>query len=112
MYDKESFTCIIVLRTLRASGDLPLAADATIGSLIIAAENFGCDIIRNVYETSHAKRPQDAAGGFLKQQADMSVLKAIIQGAEDLFLSKWQSPVAKKHRPFQTAYILLPRRRS
>ena len=45
------------------------------GSLNIAADNFGCDIIRTFYETSHAKGPQGAAGGFLKQQADMAVLR-------------------------------------
>ena len=38
-------------------------------------------LIWNFYETSHAKGPQDAAGGFLKKQADMAVLrgKATIQ---------------------------------
>ena len=30
---------------------------------------------RNFYETSHAKGPQDAAGGFLKKQADLAVLR-------------------------------------
>lgn len=29
-------------------------------------------LIRNFFETSHAKGPQDAAGGFLKNQADRS----------------------------------------
>ena len=45
------------------------------GSLSSAADNFGCDIIRHFYETSHAKGAQDAAGGFLKQQAGMAVLR-------------------------------------
>jgi hypothetical protein len=42
---------------------------------------------RNFYETSHAKGPQDAAGGFLKKQADLSVLrgKFEIQSAKDFF---------------------------
>jgi hypothetical protein len=30
---------------------------------------------RNFYETSHAKGPQDATGGFLKKQADIAVLR-------------------------------------
>jgi hypothetical protein len=29
--------------------------------------------IRNYFETSHAKGPQDAAGGFLKNQVDLAV---------------------------------------
>ena len=57
------------------------------GNLTIAAKNFDTNIIRNFYETSHAKGPQDAAGGFLKQQADMAVLrgKHIIQSAKDFY---------------------------
>jgi hypothetical protein len=44
-------------------------------------------IIRNFYETSHAKGSQDAAGGFLKHQADMAVLRGseMIQNANDFF---------------------------
>ena len=57
------------------------------GNLTIAAKNFDTNIFRNFYETSHAKGPQDAAGGFLKQQADMAVLrgKHIIQSAKDFY---------------------------
>ena len=42
---------------------------------------------RNFFETSHAKGPQDAAGGFIKRQADIAVLRGItiIQNAKDLF---------------------------
>ena len=42
---------------------------------------------RNFYETSHAKGSQDAAGGFLKKQADPAVLcgKFEIQLAKDFF---------------------------
>ena len=42
---------------------------------------------RNFFETSHAKGPQDAAGGFIKRQADITVLRGntIIQNAKDLF---------------------------
>ena len=44
-------------------------------------------LIRNFYETSHAKGPQDAAGGFIKRQADIAILRgtASIQCAKDLF---------------------------
>lgn len=45
------------------------------------------ELIRNFFETSHAKGPQDAAGGFLKIQADLAVVREqhIIQNAEDLY---------------------------
>ena len=33
------------------------------------------ELSRNFYETSHAKEPQDAAGGFLQKQADLAVLR-------------------------------------
>ncbi len=44
-------------------------------------------LLRNYFETSHAKGPQDAAGGFLKKQADTAVLrgKAVIQDAESFY---------------------------
>lgn len=43
-------------------------------------------LIRNFFETSHAKGPQDAAGGFLKNQADLAVIRGtcIIQDAKGL----------------------------
>ena len=39
------------------------------------------------YETSRAKGPQDTAGGFLKHQTDMAVLRGSerIQNAKDFF---------------------------
>jgi len=37
------------------------------------------------YETSQAKGPQDAAGGFVKRQADLAVLRGTVQNANDLF---------------------------
>ena len=44
-------------------------------------------IIRNFYETSLAKEPQDAAGGFLKHQTDMAVLRGseMIQNTKHFF---------------------------
>ena len=44
-------------------------------------------LIRNVYETSHGKGPHDAAGGFLKSQADFAVLrgKTKIKSANELY---------------------------
>jgi hypothetical protein len=43
--------------------------------------------VRNYFESSHGKGPQDAAGGLLKNQADMAVVrgKAEIRCARDLY---------------------------
>ncbi|VDI47217.1 Hypothetical predicted protein [Mytilus galloprovincialis] len=59
-----------------------------LGSLSTAIPDFGYKTFhRNFFETSHAKGPQDAAGGFIKRQADISVLRGntVIQNAKDLF---------------------------
>ena len=42
---------------------------------------------RNYFETSHAKGPQDAACGFLKNQVDLAVYRGseIIQSASNFF---------------------------
>ncbi|MES9883754.1 MAG: hypothetical protein ABW185_23120 [Sedimenticola sp.] len=44
-------------------------------------------LVRNYYETSHAKGPQDAAGGCIKHMADMAVIRgsASIQNAKDFY---------------------------
>ena len=57
------------------------------GDLSYTKQDFGFTIIRNFFETSHAKGVQDAAGGLIKNQADMAVArgKYIIQNAEDLY---------------------------
>jgi hypothetical protein len=43
--------------------------------------------IRSDFETGHAKCPQDAAGGFLKNQVDLAVYRGseIIQSASEFF---------------------------
>jgi hypothetical protein len=55
-------------------------------------------LIRNYYETAHAKGPQDAVGGFLKNQADYAVLrgKATIQCAKDLYKFAEENPQQPK----------------
>jgi len=58
------------------------------GDVCHACTGLGYDaLIRNYHETSHAKGPQDAAGGIQKRQADIAVLrgKTTIQNAEDFF---------------------------
>lgn len=57
------------------------------GNVSFSVTDFGFFTIRNYYETSHAKGPQDGAGANLKHKADMAVIKGneIIQNARDLF---------------------------
>ncbi|CAG2231461.1 unnamed protein product [Mytilus edulis] len=78
-----------------------------LGSLSTAIPDFGYKTFhRNFFETSHAKGPQDAAGGFIKRQADISVLRGntVIQNAKDLFtfcessLKKPRSALFKKRK--------------
>ena len=46
------------------------------GNLAESVEEFGYSkIIRNFFESCHGKGPQDAAGGLLKNQADMVVIR-------------------------------------
>lgn len=59
-----------------------------LGDLSRTVSELGYERIqRNYFETSHAKGPQDAAGGYVKRQADISVLRGNvkIRNAKDLF---------------------------
>ncbi|CAG2192156.1 unnamed protein product [Mytilus edulis] len=59
-----------------------------LGDFSYSKEDFGFDqYFRNFFETSHAKGPQDAAGGFVKRQANIAVLrsKVTIKTAEDMY---------------------------
>ena len=57
------------------------------GDLSYSNADFGYPIIRNYFETSHAKGPQDGAGANLKHMADSAITKrkVVIQNAEDLY---------------------------
>ncbi|XP_071140649.1 uncharacterized protein [Mytilus edulis] len=58
------------------------------GDVSNGQQDFGYDrLIRNYFETSHAKGPRDAAGGYVKRQADLAILrrKATIQTAHDFY---------------------------
>lgn len=46
-----------------------------IGDVSHSVVDFGFTTIRNYFETSHAKGPQDGAGANLKHKADMDVIK-------------------------------------
>ena len=56
------------------------------GDVSFSNSDFGYRTIRNYFETSHAKAPQDGAGANLKHKAVMAVIKEqeVIQKAEDL----------------------------
>ena len=45
------------------------------GDVAQSFSDFGYITIRNYFETSHAKGPQDGAGANLKHKADMAVIK-------------------------------------
>lgn len=57
------------------------------GDVTFSLLDFGFPTIRNYFETSHAKGPQDGAGANLKHKADMAVIRreVVIQNAKDLF---------------------------
>ena len=57
------------------------------GDVSHSIADFGFPTIRNYFETSHAKGPQDGAGANLKFQADMAVIRrqTIIQNVADLY---------------------------
>ncbi|CAG2239432.1 unnamed protein product [Mytilus edulis] len=51
-----------------------------IGTLVESVAEFGYNkIIRNYFESCHGKGPQDAAGGLLKNQADIAVIRGQFQ---------------------------------
>ncbi|XP_071122993.1 uncharacterized protein [Mytilus edulis] len=59
-----------------------------IGDISYGCSDLGYDkIVRNFFETSHARRPQDAAGGYIKKQADLSIIRGqrVIQSARNLY---------------------------
>jgi hypothetical protein len=52
------------------------SANNCFGNFAESVEEFGYSkIIRNFFESCHGKGPQDAAGGLLKNQADMVVIR-------------------------------------
>ena len=59
-----------------------------LGDLSVCARELGYEtVVRNYFETAHAKGPQDAAGGYVKAQADLAVTRGqvLIQNAHDLY---------------------------
>ena len=63
-------------------------ATQSFGVLATTVSELGYEsVIRNFFETAHAKGAQDAAGGFIKREADLSVIRGrtSIQNGKDLF---------------------------
>ncbi|XP_062600261.1 uncharacterized protein LOC134261881 [Saccostrea cucullata] len=58
------------------------------GVLASTVSDLGYEtMIRNFFETAHAKGAQDAAGGYIKREADLSVIRGrtVIQNGKDLY---------------------------
>ena len=58
------------------------------GDVSYSCSDFGYSkVIRIFFETSPARGPQDAAGGFIKKEADLAVIRGThaIQSLRDLF---------------------------
>ena len=82
------------------------------GDISYSEEDFGFKTIRNFYETSHAKGPQDGAGANVKHKADMAVIKrqVIIRNAADLYefcVENLQQPAQSR---YQSENVNLKRR--
>ena len=59
----------------------------TFGDLSCSLSDFGCQVDRHFFETSHAKGEQDAAGANVKQRATLAVIRreASIKSAKELY---------------------------
>lgn len=57
-----------------------------VGDLSCCLADFGYQINRNYFETSHAKGEQDAAGSNVKQKVSQAVLRktAVIRNGKDM----------------------------
>ena len=72
------------------------------GDVSYSMEDFSFRTIRNYFETSHAKGPQDGAGANLKHKAEMEVIRrnVRIQSAKDLY----EFAMANLQEPAPTTY--------
>lgn len=82
------------------------------GDVSFSINDFGFPTIRNYFETSHAKGPQDGAGANLKHKADMAVIRreAVIQNARDLFDFAKANLTLPSSTRFQSQVVKLKRR--
>ena len=63
------------------------------GDVAHSSADYGYVTIRNYFETSHAKGPQDGAGANLKHKADMAVIKRQVKLLSLAFISQIQRQV-------------------
>jgi hypothetical protein len=78
---------IIDVVTASVSGPSVKANRNCVGNIAESFQDLGYSkLVRHFFESSHRKGPQDVAGGLLKNQADMAVVrgKAEIRRARDL----------------------------
>ena len=82
------------------------------GDISYSNKDFGFITIRNFFETSHAKGPQDGAGANLKHKADIAVIQGqtVIQNAKDLY--EYANANLEKPAPsrYQSECVQLKRR--
>ena len=83
-----------------------------IGDVSFSVNDFRFPTVRNYFETSCAKRPQDGAGANLKHKADMAVIRgeAVIQNARDLFDFAEANLTLPLSTRFQSQVVKLKRR--
>ena len=82
------------------------------GDSSFSNSDFGYRMIRNYFETSHAKGPQDGAGANLRHKADIAVIKGqeVIQKAEDIYNFAQNNPKTLSPSRYQSEYVQLKRR--
>ena len=82
------------------------------GDSSFSNSDFGYRMIRNYFETSHAKGPQDGAGANLRHKADMAVIKGqeVIQKAEDLYNFAQNNLKTPSPSRYQSENVQLKRR--
>ena len=82
------------------------------GDVSFSVNDFGFPTLRNYFETSHAKGPQDGAGANLKHKADMAVIRreVVIQNARDLFDFAKANLTLPSSTRFQSQVVKLKRR--
>ena len=82
------------------------------GDVSFSEQDFDFKTIRNYMETSHAKGPQDGAGGNIKHMADLDVIrgKVRIQNAHDFYEHMKQNYSDPAISSFQSRTVQLSKR--
>ena len=82
------------------------------GDVSFSLLDFGFPTVRNYFETSHAKGPQDGPGANLEHKANMAVIRreVVIQNAKDLFDFAKDNISLPSSTRFQSQVVKLKRR--